>query len=65
MPLVVRKRGEKYRILEADTGRIAKGRSGRALDRGGSRSATALKKQAAAINIAQARERGHEIPELR
>jgi hypothetical protein len=62
MPLIVRKRGEKYRILEKDTGRIARGRTGKALDQGGSRSAEALKKQAAAVNIAQARKRGHEIP---
>jgi hypothetical protein len=65
MPLIVRKRGEKYRILESDTGRIARGRNGKALDRGGSRSAAALKQQAAAINIAQARKRGHAIPEPR
>jgi hypothetical protein len=62
MPLIVRKRGDKYRILESETGRIARGRTGKALDRGGSRSATSLRKQAAAINIAQARKRGHEIP---
>lgn len=65
MPLVVRKRGDKYRILESDTGRIARGRTGKALDRGGSRNATSLRKQAAAINIAQARKRGHEIPKPR
>ncbi len=63
MPLIVRKRGDKYRILESETGRIAKGRVGKALDRGGSRSPTSLRKQAAAINIAQARKRGHEIPQ--
>jgi len=63
MPLIVRKRSDKYRILESETGKIAKGRTGKALDRGGSRSATSLRKQAAAINIAQARKRGHEIPE--
>lgn len=62
MPLIVRKRRDKYRILESDTGRIAKGQTGKALDRGGSRSPTSLRKQAAAINIAQARKRGHEIP---
>jgi hypothetical protein len=62
MPLIVRKRGGKYRILESETGRIARGRTGTVLDRGGSRSATFLRKQAAAINIAQARKRGHEIP---
>jgi hypothetical protein len=62
MPLIVRKRGDKYRILEKNTGRIAKGSTGKALDHGGSRSPTALRKQAAAINIAQARKRGREIP---
>jgi hypothetical protein len=62
MPLIVRKRGDKYRILESETGRIATGRTGKALDRGGSRRPTQLRKQAAAINIAQARKRGHEIP---
>lgn len=64
MPLIVRKRGDKYRILESDTNRLARGRTGKALDRGGSRSSTSLRKQAAAINIAQARKRGHEIPKL-
>ena len=63
MPLIVRKRGDKYRILESETGRIARGRAGKALDRGGSRSPASLRKQATAINIAQARRRGHEIPE--
>jgi len=63
MPLIVRKRGDHYRILESETGRIARGRTGKALDRGGSRSPTSLRKQATAINIAQARKRGHEIPE--
>jgi hypothetical protein len=62
MPLIVRKRGEKYRILERDSGRIARGPTGKALDHGGSRSASSLRAQAAAINIAQARKRGHEIP---
>jgi hypothetical protein len=62
MPLVVRRRGDKYRILERDSGRIARGRTGKVLDQGGSRSAEALEKQAAAINIAQARKRGHKIP---
>ena len=46
MPLIVRKRGEKYRILERDTGRIARGPTGKALDHGGSRSASSLRAQA-------------------
>lgn len=62
MPLIVRKRRDKYRILESETDRIARGRTGKALDGGGRRSPTSLRKQAAAINIAQARKRGHEIP---
>jgi hypothetical protein len=62
MPLIVRKRGTNYRILESETGKVARGRTGKALDRGGSPSPTSLRKQAAAINIAQARKRGHEIP---
>jgi len=65
MPLIVRKRGDKYRILESDTNRLARGPTGKVLDRGGSRSAISLRKQAAAVNIAQARKRGHEIPEAK
>lgn len=62
MPLTVRKRGEKYRVVEKDTGKIAKNAAGTALDGGGKKSKAAVEKQAQAVNISQARKRGAKIP---
>ena len=62
MPLTVKKRGEKYRVVEVNTGKIAKNASGTALDGGGKKSKSAVMKQAQAINISQARKHGAKIP---
>jgi len=58
MPLKVSKRGDKFRVVEADTGHIAKNQAGTALDGGGKKSKSAAQKQASAVNISQARKRG-------
>lgn len=65
MPLTVKKRGDKFRVVETDTGRIAKNAAGSALDGGGKKSKTAVLKQAQAVNISQARKRGAKIPKPR
>jgi hypothetical protein len=61
MPLIVKKRGDKYRVIEKNTGRIAKNQAGKSLD-GGGKSETAATKIMQAVNISQARKRGHKIP---
>lgn len=61
MPLTVRKRGDKYRVVEAKTGKIAKNAAGTALDGGGKKSKSAVEKQAQAVNISQARKRNTKI----
>ena len=55
MPLTVKKRGDKYRVVEVDTGRIAKNAAGTSLDGGGRESKAAAMKQAQAVNISQAK----------
>lgn len=50
MPVCVRKRDGKYRIVECSTGRIAKGSRGKARDGGGHRSKASAARQASAIN---------------
>lgn len=61
MPLTVKKRGDKYRVVEAKTGKIAKNAAGTALDGGGKKSKPAVEKQAQAVNISQARKRNTKI----
>ena len=51
MPVTTAKRGDKYRVIEKATGRIAKNQAGTALDGGGKASKAAAQKQAAAVNI--------------
>ena len=58
MPVKVTKRGKKFRVVESDTGRIAKNVAGNALDGGGKASKAAVQRQASAVNISQARKRG-------
>jgi len=65
MPVIVKKRGDKFRVIESDTGRIAKNQAGTALDGGGKKSKAAAQKQASAVNISQARKRGTKIPKKR
>lgn len=50
MPVMAKKVGGKYRVVEAATGKIAKNKAGTPVDGGGS-SAEGARKQAAAINI--------------
>jgi hypothetical protein len=62
MPLTTKKIKKKWRIVEVESGDIAKNAAGTALDGGGHASQSAAQKQAAAVNIAQARKRGAKIP---
>jgi len=62
MPVKVTKRGKKFRVVESDTGRIAKNAAGTPLDGGGKASKAAVQRQATAVNISQARKRGAKIP---
>lgn len=50
MPVVARKRGAWWRVVEAETGRIAKNRNGTPVDGGGFSSKSAAEAQARAIN---------------
>lgn len=50
MPVKVVKRGEKYRLVESETGKIAKNKAGTALDGGGKKSRSAVARQATAVN---------------
>lgn len=50
MPVMVRKRGDKYRVVEKATGRIVKTDSGKPRDGGGHRDKGVAKRQAQAIN---------------
>lgn len=50
MPVKVAKRGEKYRIVEASTGKLARTKKGAAVDGGGHKSKEKAQKQARAIN---------------
>jgi len=62
MPLTTKKIKKKWRVVEVKTGAIAKNASGSALDGGGHESQSMAQKQAAAVNISQARKRGAKIP---
>ena len=58
MPLTVQKRGDKYRVIEMETGRIAKNAAGTSVDGGGGhKSKAAAMKQVRAVNISQAKKR--------
>lgn len=50
MPVKTEKRGDKYRVVEADTGRISKTDNGRPRDGGGHGSRTKCNSQVRAIN---------------
>lgn len=50
MPVMVAKRGDKYRIVEAETGKIATHRSGTPVDGGGHVTREEALSQARAIN---------------
>lgn len=62
MPVKIDKRKGKFRVVEVDTGRIAKNKAGTAIDGGGHATKAGAQKQASATNISQARQRGVKIP---
>jgi hypothetical protein len=53
MPVTVRKRDGKYRVVEAETGRIATSRKGNARDGGGHASKAKAARQARAMNTSR------------
>ena len=57
MPVTTRKINGKVRVIEAASGKIAKNKSGTAVDGGGHRSATRAAAQARAINASLNRRR--------
>lgn len=57
MPVKVKKVRGKYRVVEADTGKIAKNKGGTALDGGGHGTSAKASAQARAVN-ASLRKRG-------
>jgi len=57
MPVKVSKRRGKFRIVEADTGRIVKTSKGRARDGGGHKDRERAQRQATAINTSLAKKR--------
>lgn len=65
MPVSVTYRNKKYRVVESSTGKIAKNKSGTAVDGGGHTSKAKATKQAQAININKARKEGAHIPQKR
>lgn len=50
MPVTCRKSGNKYRVVESETGKVVTNTSGTAVDGGGHNSEQECKDQAAAIN---------------
>lgn len=57
MPVVVRKRRGKFRVVEAGSGRIAKSSKGKSADGGGHTSRDKANRQARAINAAWSRKK--------
>ena len=57
MPVKVRKRRGKYRVVEAGSGRIAKSSKGNAADGGGHATKEKASRQARAINAAYSRKK--------
>ena len=55
MPVTVERRGQLFRLIEAITGAIARGRTGRALDGGGYTDEETARRQAQAVNAALVR----------
>ncbi len=57
MPVKIAKRGGKFRVIEAATGRIAKNRAGTAIDGGGHGSKARALAQVGAVNTPKGRRR--------
>ena len=51
MPVKVTKRKDKFRVVESNTGKIAKNKSGTAVDGGGHNTRSGAQRQASAVNI--------------
>jgi len=62
MPYLVKKINDKYRLVERDTGKIAKNQAGTPIDGGGKKTKSPLTKQMQALNISYARDKGIDIP---
>jgi hypothetical protein len=60
MPVKVEKKGDKYRVVEAKTGKVAKNKGGTALDGGGYSSKAKAVKQAQAVNMSMERKKGNK-----
>jgi hypothetical protein len=58
MPVTIRKRGDKFRIVEQQTGNIAKNKGGTAIDGGGHGSKAQAVKQVGAVNTPKSKRRG-------
>ncbi len=61
MPVKVAKRGKLFRVVEVDTGKLARNVAGTPVSEG-AKTKAAAQRQASAINISQARKRGTKIP---
>ena len=61
MPVKVVKRGKLFRVVEANTGKLARNAAGTPVSKG-AKTKAAAQRQASAINISQARKRGAKIP---
>jgi len=61
MPVKVVKRGGKFRVIDTDTGKLARNAAGTPVSKG-AKIKVAAQRQASAINISQARKRGAKIP---
>ena len=62
MPNTVKKIKGMWRVVDKATGRITKNASGTAVDGGGKKTEASAQKQASAINLSQARQRGEDVP---
>lgn len=66
MPIRVKKVGKKFRAVESSTGKIAKNRSGTAIDGGGSSSRQRVVRQVHAVNLSELRKSGKKgAPQFR
>ena len=57
MPVKIAKKGNKFRLVESSTGRIAKNQGGTAIDGGGRASKAALEPQRKAVNASLQRKK--------
>lgn len=62
MPYIIKKRGDKFRIIDKNTGKVARRSTGKPVDGGGKKTKSAVMPQMQAMNIEYAKERGAKIP---